>query len=110
MVSFVPDQSAAALPRTRVVSEADPSQPFSTRLCSRWWRAFSELAFGVIAFIGRPGACVANEMPAARIDIISKLSSTILGVRTEVYSHENARGGAPEDLQPKEGPELSELT
>jgi hypothetical protein len=49
-------------------------------------------------------------MPAARIDIISKLSSTILGVRTEVYSHENARGGAPEDLQPKEGPELSELT
>jgi hypothetical protein len=49
-------------------------------------------------------------MAAARIDIISKPSSSILGVRTEVYSHENARGGAPEDLQPKEGPELSELT
>jgi hypothetical protein len=49
-------------------------------------------------------------MAAARIDIISKPSSTTLGVRTEVYSQENARDGTSEDLQPEEGPELSELT
>jgi hypothetical protein len=59
-----------------------------------------------------PGTCVciANEMPAARIDIISKPSSTIIVPRIQGFiATKTLETVPPEDLHLKEGPELSEL-